>query len=794
MQKYLFFILLTFGISFLHAQQTEATITGKVTSEKGEVLPNTYLYLQQTHHYVEIDEEGIFTLKVPAGEYTLICASFGYAQEIQKITLSENEKFTHDFVMIPDKDMFLDEVRLVGKSTLQKVKETPYNIVALDAAGLYNTTTDIPSLLNKASGVKIRATGGVGSDVRISLNGFTGKHVKVFMDGVPMNGFGSAFQINNISLNIADRIEVYKGVVPIELGADALGGAINIVTNQSANTYLDASYSYGSFNTHKTNLSLGYTANSGFTAQLNLFQNYSDNTYKVKTNLLNLEKNSYSKEEYWFRRFHDNYHNETLMAKVGFVNKPWADRLLFGVTVGQEHADIQNANLMKIVYGGRERESTSIIPSFEYNKDNLFTEGLKFSVSANYSQVRNHNIDTLARQYNWLGNYRNKTSKGEGQYTLGRLNNNNGTFISTLSYKLNPQHYFAMNNTLSVFERKTSDAVAHSDNRTEADDIKRTSTKNVFGGTYTFMPNKKWNTSVFGKYYSVHVTGPMDVSATSTAQYEEQSRSFNASGYGLASTYFLNENIQLKASYEKTYRLPTTNELFGDEVLETGEASLKAESSQNVNFNISYNHTFYETHTFYADAGFIYRNIGDYIRRQIEQRYGGAFYTNHGRVRNLGVDFETRYYYKNRFSVGGNLTYQNIRNMERYSFTGQELIYYKDRMPNVPYFFGNADANYYISNLWGRDNNLSIGYTMQYVHDFFRQWESEGATNSKKIIPKQLAHDISLTYSFKNGRYNISIEAKNITNELLFDNYSLQKPGRSFAVKLRYFINKNLTH
>src|SRR5699024_3625339 len=115
----------------------------------------------------------------------------------------------------------------------------------------------------------------------------------------------------------------------------------------------------------------------------------------------------------------------------------------------------------------------------------------------------------------------------------------------------------------------------------------------------------------------------------------EQSRSFNASGYGLASTYFLNEDIQLKASYEKTYRLPTTNELFGDEVLETGEASLKAESSQNVNFNISYNHTFYETHTFYVDAGFIYRNIGDYIRRQIEQRYGGAFYTNHGRVRNL---------------------------------------------------------------------------------------------------------------------------------------------------------------
>lgn len=41
---------------------------------------------------------------------------------------------------------------------------------------------------------------------------------------------------------MAERVEVYKGVLPVNLGADALGGAVNIVSRRDAN-YLDATYS-----------------------------------------------------------------------------------------------------------------------------------------------------------------------------------------------------------------------------------------------------------------------------------------------------------------------------------------------------------------------------------------------------------------------------------------------------------------------------------------------------------------------------------------------------------------------
>jgi outer membrane receptor protein involved in Fe transport len=680
----------------------------------------------------------------------------------------------------------LEEVIVLGKSKVREINESAYNVVSIDARLLHNTTLNLTQTLDRISGVKIRETGGVGSGAQISINGFSGRHIKVFMDGMPMEGFGSSFQLNNMPVNLAERVEVYKGVVPVEFGADALGGAINIVTKQSKNTYVDVSYSYGSFNTHKSNLSVGHTSKNGFVFQVNAYQNYSDNSYKVKTKLLEFSENGsgYTQEEYWFKRFHDNYHNEAAIAKVGVVNKVWADRLLFGITLSQEKADIQNANLMQIVYGGRERRARSIIPALNYEKRNLFVRNLNLSMTANYTKIHNNNYDTLARQYNWRGEYRTKKTKGEGSYSMNEFDSQNAYITANLNYRPGDRHYFAVNNLYSNYTRKAIDAAANSETSTAATFMRRTNAKNVLGVSYRFEPSKRWNTSAFFKYYEVNVRGPIDVSTTTTVQYEEQARTFSTNGYGIVSTYFLTGSLQLKASFERAYRLPSERELFGDEVLETGDMSLKPENSQNINFNISYSNVWNRTHSAYIEIGGMYRNTQDYIRRQIEQRYGGAFYTNHGKVRNLGIDGEARYFYKNIFSAGGNITYQDIRNMERYDVYGRERITYKDRMPNVPYLFGNIDANCNIRNLIGKKNLLSLGYNMRYVHSFYRDWQSEGAN---LIIPGQLSHDLNLTCALDNGRYNVSFEVRNVADAIMYDNYSLQKPGRSFMLKIRYF-------
>ena len=108
-------------------------------------------------------------------------------------------------------------------------------------------------------------------------------------------------------------------------------------------------------------------------------------------------------------------------------------------------------------------------------------------------------------------------------------------------------------------------------------------------------------------------------------------------GYGAAGTYFILSGLQAKLSYEKAYRLPTNEELFGDEDLELGKIGLNPEKSDNLNFNLSYNRQLGK-HGLYVETGLIYRNTSDYIYRSIETTSNRSYgsYSNYGSVETKG--------------------------------------------------------------------------------------------------------------------------------------------------------------
>jgi hypothetical protein len=445
----------------------------------------------------------------------------------------------------------------------------------------------------------------------------------------------------------------------------------------------------------------------------------------------------------------------------------------------QDHIEIQTGNIMTIVFGGKERKTKNLSPSLEYEKRNFFTKNLNVSLSARYDRSSINNSDTLAREYSWTGEYRPKSSQGEADKTVAESIDKSGYITSNLSYNVNGKHFLSLNNIFSNFKRTETDAVANSN-------MDRKSQKDVFGLSYKFAPNEIWNALAFVKYYYTYVKGPVDTTANASGKYAMLSNNYNLTGYGVATTYNLLKSIQFKASFEKTYRLPTPKELFGDGSLEKGNANINPENSNNLNFSVSFNRTFSKDHTISLDVGFIYRDIKDFIKREIDNKgYGGS--VNLSKVLNLGGEFEARYFYKNKLSLGGNLTYQNMRNKEKLPDSDPKSNIYNDRIPNSPYFFGNADASYSFFNLLSKGNTLSLGYNLHYIHEFYKEWQSEGGTIS---IPEQLSHDINMTYSIQDGRYNFALEARNITDELLYDNFYLQKPGRSFFIKFRYFFFK----
>lgn len=784
---FLSFLLLLISISAFSQHKT--MISGKVLSTEKTTVDFATVYLKGTNYGGTTNEEGIYHLQAPAGEYTLVVSAIGYKTVEKPVKLMRGERTKMNVVISPQATE-LDEVVVVSNG-VTRLKRSAFNAVALDTKALQNSTQNLSEALAQAPGMKIRESGGVGSDMQLMMDGFTGKHIKIFIDGVPQEGVGSSFGLNNIPVNYAERIEVYKGVVPVGFGTDAIGGVINIITKKNRNKwFLDASYSYGSFNTHKSYVNFGQTFRSGLTYEINVFQNYSDNNYYVDTPVKDFTTGAINKKKIeHVKRFHDTYHNEAVIGKIGFVDKKWADRLMFGFTYSHMYKDIQTGVRQEVVFGGKYRKGYSIMPSLDYRKRDFFVRGLDVVLTANYNKNMTNNVDTSSYEYNWRGEMRPLRMPGEQSYQNTRSDNNNWNGTLTANYRIGKAHTFTFNHVINAF-RRSNQSLLNEDS--EANAIPKETRKNISGLSYRLMPTEHWNLSVFGKYYNQFIAGPV---ATSSAQddYIRTTNSVSAMGYGAAGTYFILKSLQAKLSYEKAYRLPTNEEMFGDEDLETGDISLKPENSDNVNLNLSYNETFGK-HSVYVEGGLIYRNTKDYIQRNISDLSGGKYgatYVNHGRVETKGYNISVRYGFANWVSVGGNFTQMNERDNVKTvtSGTNQESLTYGARMPNLPYQFANSDVTFYWRNLWKKGNTLSVTYDNLYMHSFPLYSEAVGS-ESEFVVPTQFSHNLTLSYGIQNGRYNISFECRNLTNEKLYDNFSLQKAGRAFYGKVRvYFGN-----
>ncbi len=777
-----------------HRGGGRAILKGKITStEKKDTIDFATVSLKGTPFGCATSADGSYLLKAPPGEHTVVVSAVGYKTVEKQITLTEGTELQLDLVVSPD-IQHLEEITVVS-SGVGRVNRSAFNAVAVDVKELQNTTKTISDALAKAPGLKLRESGGVGSDMQLLLDGFSGSHVKIFIDGVPQEGAGKAFDINNLPANYAERIEVYKGVVPVGFGSDALGGVVNIVTNKHRRRwFLDASYSYGSFNTHKSYVHFGQTFENGLTYEINAFQNYSDNNYYIDNYITEfgddgVTENTDRSKIYHVRRFNDSFHNEAVIGKVGVVDKSWADRLMLSFTYSNFYKEIQTGVYQYIVFGQKHRKGYSFVPSLEYSKKDLFVRGLDVVITANYNHNLTQNIDTATYKYNWLGESKYTGSPGEQSYQDNESKNTNWNATFTATYRIGNAHTFTFNNVYSAFERTTRSRVEGTSRITDFS-IPKITRKDIAGLSYRLMPSERWNLSVFGKYYNQYNEGPVSQSSDGVGNYVNYSQPTSSLGYGAAGTYIFFSDLQVKLSYEKAYRLPTTDELFGDEDLEAGRTDLRPENSDNFNLNLSYTHQFGK-HGLYAEGGLIYRDTKDYIKRGLDATGGMSYgiYENHGKVITKGFNLTLRYSYSHWFHIGGTFNNINARDAERYLAEGtlQESYSYGQRIPNQPYIFANFDANFTWRDLFAKGNVLTVTYDGYYQYEFPLYWEKMGDPSTKSRVPEQLSHNLTIGYSLKNGRYNFSFECRNITNEQLYDNFSLQKAGRAFYGKFRIY-------
>ena len=182
------------------------SLRGRVSAPDQEAVSFASIAVKGGRTGCVADATGAYELNLPQGRYTLIISSVGYKKQYLEVELGDTPRELN-ITLQPDARL-LGSVEVVARG-VARLRGTAYNAVSIDSRELLSSNKTLGEALSRAPGVKVRETGGVGSDMNVSLDGFSGRHVKVFVDGVPQEGAGRAFGLNNIPVSYAERIEVY---------------------------------------------------------------------------------------------------------------------------------------------------------------------------------------------------------------------------------------------------------------------------------------------------------------------------------------------------------------------------------------------------------------------------------------------------------------------------------------------------------------------------------------------------------------------------------------------------------
>ncbi|MBC8085041.1 MAG: TonB-dependent receptor [Hymenobacter sp.] len=751
----------------------------RVTDHKtGLPLPSATVRLLETGEVRAADAAGNCLFQLCPGSYRVEARLVGYRAETGRVQLRAGQP-QRLALTLRAATQELAGVQVQGQSEATTLRQSAQAVAVLDVRPYYGQAFGLTELVNRVPGVRVRQDGGLGSEANLSLNGLGGKQVKLFLDGIPLDYYGRGLGLNVLPVNLIERLEVYRGVTPVTLGADALGGALNVVTRREQFSYADASYERSSFNTHRAGLNGRYVApKTGFYVVGNGFYSSSDNDYRVRAEVVNERGTPEARD---VPRFHDKFNSYLGRVEAGWQDRPWADRLglsAFGAGLDRQ---LQHNVVMSQPYGAATYGETSAGTALTYQKAALLP-GLDVTGYAGYTRIRGTFVDTTLNAYTWDGRvYTRRAAGGELSSSRNLLTLTAHTGVGSLgaTYALSPNSRLVGNVLLTGFRRRGTDPVAAAYFGQDYYQNPTTLGKLAAGLAYEHdWLEGRLGSSTAMKYFGYNSRGFV----VDNARYEETSQARRRLGANQLLRWQPGPQWLLKASYEYATRLPDEQELFGDGVLVRPSPALTAETSHNANLEARYTRPRWS-----ASFGGFARHTDDVIWLRASQFF--AQYQNLLAARTLGAEAEVRYTPAPVLSVALNATFQNIRNRSTPGRSGViDDRYYNARLPNLPYLFGNAEVQLTKADLGGPGRRLRWWWQASYVHEFFLYWEVDGLRESKAIIPTQFVQNTGLSYALPADRLTLSLEAHNFLNTRAYDNFSAQRPGRSWHLKLRAFL------
>lgn len=723
------------------------------------------------------NKKGVAKLNTPAHQKLVLRVSYVGYQTITD-TITANEK-RHTLKLRPESTE-LANVVVFGKTKAQVIRESPEAVSVINAKELQGRSVSLETILNKTIGLKVGQTGGLGSSSRIIVHGLEGNRIQILWDGIPMNTSDGAFSLDEIPIDIIERIEVYKSIIPARFGCDGLGGAVNIVTKEFSTDYLDASYELGSYRTHKGSVfSRKNFPKSGILLGAGGYYTSAKNDYSFRVP---------ERENLLVKRDHDRFRSYMLKGKVAFT-KLWFDEISTEFGYYNRFNEIQGV-LKNIQHA--ENKSGMFMFENKLIKSGIQNNRLNFESHFSLSHTTNNFVDTARVNHDFEGNiYPSPNGQGETG-DVPHNSNDKGLEINeriNLDYKLSTNHSLNLNTLINHAQRQPNDDIASQHAGFIIGGFPSKKTSVVSGLTWEAKLFGRKLTNMFSaKYFHLHSEIEDLTSYEMIEAPKKKSNTTSQIGWIEAMKYEPFRGFHLKASYQRAIRLPNSQELFGDGIITFPAAGLRPEKSHNFNlgFLIDKNDILGLSRLQFEVNGF-YMQVSDMIK--LMKQHMAAGYVNAEKVHIKGIETELKLDISPTVYAYGNLTYQDVRDVLDYLPGTQAPNPTKGlRLPNIPYLFANFGAEYHSDRLF-RNWYVKAFWDGKFTEEFFYFWELTEL--QKRRIPRSFVNDIGLLLTYKN-KYSIALECHNLMNKEVWDQFRQPLAGRTFHLKFRYVFSKGI--
>lgn len=699
---------------------------------------------------------------------------------VDTVNTQKNESYTSkeaSTTSASSRKHHLGTAHVVGHSTVHQLKYAPQIVSLVGERQLQGTASSLNEVLNRVAGVTIRSTGGVGSPSRISVRGLEGKRMGLFVDEAAIGQFSNFVNLDDIPTDMIERVEIYKGIVPYRLGGDALGGAVNVVVKDYPPRYLDASYEYGSFNTHRFNsVFKRHDAKTGLEWGAGGLYVHSDNDYEMTL---------HHQGDIRVRRNHDAFTKAVAGGSLK-ATKWWFDELKLEAIATLTRQELQG---IELDYQHAFNHARSILGSVTAKRQNFFVKGLDFDLSAAVNVGSYGQVDTAHVVHGWDGT----TRRSQSPYGGETMNFPSDSHNSTLNWvsKLNMNYELSENHLVNLNVYGSGTAL-HPENavmdralgyRVGYDSRLNSITTGLSYDAFFF--NRRLQTALTLKNFYINSRG-QHLENYFLNQLKPIYIDRVEWGANFAVAYRPIQEWLFKAAVSSEVRIPSSEELIGNGYTIVPSPELKPERNNSLNLGVLYHKNLERGGMFEAELNVFASQLTDMIRFTPGMIPSTARYANFGAVNSKGVEGEVKGDFTPWLYAYINATWQDLRDVRQFiPETKVPNPSYEKRIPNVPYLMANGGLELHGKNWFGgKGQNTRILLDASYIHQYFYDFELSRFQDRK--IPTSLTCDAAIEHSFDNNRWTLTFKLRNLTNREVVSEFNRPLPGRNFSIKLRY--------